>query len=182
MTITRRRSYSHLVLVLVGLFGLGACADTGGEADVVEDDTMEGPTSAADTVVAVMGSAEGALLNPNDAGEADLLALPGLDSATVALIVERRPFETMLALDSVVSSRMDSVAADSLYRTLFIPLDVNTASREEILLIPGVGPRMAAEFLEYRPYEGGMAEFRQEIGKYVDEAEVARLERYVVVR
>jgi hypothetical protein len=39
---------------------------------------------------------------------------------------------------------------------------------------------MAHEFDEYRPYTD-MEQFRREIGKYVDEDEVARLEQYVVL-
>ena len=48
----------------------------------------------------------------------------------------------------------------------------------EIELIPGVGGRMRHEFEEYRPYTS-IEQFRREIGKYVDDDEVARLERYV---
>jgi hypothetical protein len=40
---------------------------------------------------------------------------------------------------------------------------------------------MQHEFEEYRPYRG-IEQFRREIGKYVDSAEVARLERYVTIR
>ena len=40
--------------------------------------------------------------------------------------------------------------------------------------------RMVHEFLEYRPYED-INEFDREIGKYVDEAEVARFRRYVTL-
>ena len=40
---------------------------------------------------------------------------------------------------------------------------------------------MAYEFDEYRPYDA-IERFRTEIGKYVDEAEVARLEQYVEIR
>jgi hypothetical protein len=39
---------------------------------------------------------------------------------------------------------------------------------------------MLGEFKEYRPYKA-MAQFRREIGKYVDDKEVARLERYVTI-
>ena len=60
------------------------------------------------------------------------------------------------------------------------PIDLNTAKGEEILLIPGVGPRMRHEFEEYRPYKD-IEQFRREIGKYVDKAEVARLEQYVTI-
>ena len=53
-------------------------------------------------------------------------------------------------------------------------------SAEEIKLIPGMTDRMVHEFEEYRPYED-MAEFDREIGKYVDEAEVARFRNYVTL-
>ena len=51
---------------------------------------------------------------------------------------------------------------------------------EDILSIPGVGPRLLHEFKEYRP-SAALAQFRREIGKYVSDAEVARLARYVTV-
>ena len=63
---------------------------------------------------------------------------------------------------------------------LFLPLNLNTAAEDEILLVPGVGSRMTHEFLEYRPYRA-LVQFWREIGKYVDEKEVARLERYVTL-
>ena len=44
-----------------------------------------------------------------------------------------------------------------------------------------MGDRMHHEFEEYRPYSA-MAEFRREMGKYVDDGEVDRLSRYVEVR
>ena len=64
---------------------------------------------------------------------------------------------------------------------MFVHVNLDQAPREEILLIPGVARRMSGEFLEYRPYTGGLPHFRREIGKYVDSAEVARLEQYVFV-
>jgi len=63
---------------------------------------------------------------------------------------------------------------------LFAQINLNAATNEEILLIPGVGNRMLREFREYRPYRN-IAQFRKEIGKYVDLKEVARLEQYVFV-
>jgi predicted DNA-binding helix-hairpin-helix protein len=47
-------------------------------------------------------------------------------------------------------------------------------------MIPGMGNRMLREFQEYRPYKT-ITQFRKEIGKYVDQKEVARLEQYVFV-
>lgn len=62
-----------------------------------------------------------------------------------------------------------------------VPININTATDVEILRIPGVGPRMLREFKEYRPYTS-IEQFRREIGKYVDKAEVARLEKYIVIK
>jgi hypothetical protein len=40
---------------------------------------------------------------------------------------------------------------------------------------------MLREFKEYRPYTN-IEQFRREIGKYVSKDEVARLERYVLIK
>lgn len=59
-------------------------------------------------------------------------------------------------------------------------LNINTATEEEMLGIPDVGDRMIREFEEYRPYTS-IEQFRREIGKYVDEEQVAAYERYIFV-
>jgi DNA uptake protein ComE-like DNA-binding protein len=120
------------------------------------------------------------VLNPNRAGEQELAALPHMSSALVEGIMEQRPFLTMTALDAFLGSALSAEQRGALYARLFVPINLNTASRPEILLVPGVGDRMAHEFEEYRPYRA-MAQFRREIGKYVDDDEVARLEQYVFV-
>jgi DNA uptake protein ComE-like DNA-binding protein len=58
--------------------------------------------------------------------------------------------------------------------------NLNTATKEQFLAIPGVGKRMAHEFDEYRPYVS-IQQFRKEIGKYVDADKVAEYERWVFV-
>ncbi|HEX6983355.1 MAG TPA: hypothetical protein VF181_11395 [Balneolaceae bacterium] len=59
-------------------------------------------------------------------------------------------------------------------------LNINTASEEAFKMIPDVGDRMVHEFEEYRPYVS-ILQFRKEIGKYVDEAQVAAYEEYIFV-
>jgi DNA uptake protein ComE-like DNA-binding protein len=59
-------------------------------------------------------------------------------------------------------------------------MNLNTASGESFMTIPGMSERMVHEFEEYRPYTS-MDQFRREIGKYVDGDEVARLESYVTL-
>ena len=59
-------------------------------------------------------------------------------------------------------------------------LNLNEATREDFLTLPDVGNRMVREFLEYRPYIS-IQQFRREIGKYVDEAQVAAYEESLFV-
>jgi DNA uptake protein ComE-like DNA-binding protein len=117
---------------------------------------------------------------PNLAAEKDLLALPHLNAALVKGILDKRPFLSMTELHAFLSQSLSKEQLTELYAKMFIPINLNTATREEILLVPGVGNRMLREFLEYRPYKA-MAQFRKEIGKYVNAAELARLEQYVFV-
>lgn len=60
-------------------------------------------------------------------------------------------------------------------------INLNTATSDQLLsTIPGFGNRMVREFQEYRPYIS-VQQFRQEIGKYVDDAQIAEYEKYVYV-
>ncbi len=120
------------------------------------------------------------ILDPNLATKEQLATLPGVDAALADAIVAGRPYADMLAVDRVLTARLNEEQRRAVYVKLFQPINLNAAAREEILLVPGAGPRMTREFLEYRPYDG-LPRFRREIGKYVDAAEVARLEQYVFV-
>ena len=128
---------------------------------------------------AQVGNAPG-IVNPNLAGEAELLALPHVNHALVVQIVGQRPFLSMVALHALLSQSLDEDQLADLYAGLFVPINLNSASRDEILLVPGVGPRIAHEFEEYRPYRA-LAQFHREIGKYVDDDELARLAQFVFV-
>ena len=60
-------------------------------------------------------------------------------------------------------------------------LNLNTASGDDFLAaVPNLGNRMVREFMEYRPYIS-IQQFRREIGKYVDDTQVAEYEKYVYV-
>jgi DNA uptake protein ComE-like DNA-binding protein len=119
------------------------------------------------------------VLDANTARDSELATLPHLTPALVKTIMARRPFASVKELDNVLQPLTPQQRAE-LYRRVFVTINLNTAPRDEILLIPGLGARMAHEFEEYRPYKA-LAQFRKEIGKYVDQKEVARLEQYVFV-
>ena len=120
------------------------------------------------------------LVNPDFAAEKDLLALPHMNAALVKSIIEQRPFLNMHDLNALLAKSLKQNQLTELYGKMFVQINLNTAKDDEILMIPGMGKRMLHEFLEYRPYRT-MAQFRKEIGKYVDDKEMARLEQYVFV-
>lgn len=155
-----------------------ACA--GGDTDTA-DPAADTSAAARTTDPAPAARSGSDFLDPDGASRDDLLALPGMDSAGADALIAGRPYATMVAVDSVLAPHLSETERDTVYTRLWKPIDLNTASEQEILLIPGVGARMQHEFEEYRPY-ASMEVFRREIGKYVDDAEVARLERYVEIR
>lgn len=89
--------------------------------------------------------------------------------------------DTTTIAPAATASTTTSTSSTSASSAAIVPININTATDAEILKIPGVGPRMLREFKEYRPWTS-MAQFRREIGKYVDKAEVARLEQYITIK
>ena len=126
-----------------------------------------------------VGKAAG-LVHVDFATEKELLALPHMNRAIVKSVIAERPFARMASLNSLLAKSLNKQQLSELYGKMFLPINLNGAGEEEIILIPGVGKRMLREFQEYRPYKS-LAQFRKEIGKYVDKREVARLERYVTL-
>ena len=119
-------------------------------------------------------------LNLNTASREDILMIPNLGNRMVREFLEYRPYKAMAQFRREIGKYVDEKEVARLEQYVFVPINLNTASDEDILTIPGLGPRMLREFKEYRPYKS-MEQFRREIGKYVDEKEVARLERYVTI-
>jgi DNA uptake protein ComE-like DNA-binding protein len=134
---------------------------------------------AAYPALAQVGNNRDGVLSPNLATQDQMSGLPHLNAGQIEAILDNRPFQTMLEVDALLSSLSDT-QKEELYARFFLPLNLNDTTEAEILLVPGVGARMAHEFDEYKPY-AHMAVFRREIGKYVDDDEVARLEQYVFV-
>ena len=121
------------------------------------------------------------IADPNVVSEAELTKLPHMNAAIAKALVGRRPFLGMTTLDTFLQGqKLTRAELTDLYGRLFLHINLNTGSSEEIQLIPGLGARMLREFLEYRPYKA-LAVFHREIDKYVDDTELARLEQYVFV-
>jgi hypothetical protein len=120
------------------------------------------------------------LVDPNLVEADELVGIPHMTVALVQAVIDGRPYLTAGQLDDVLASASDENQREEIYGHLFRQINLNTASEHDIMLIPGMSSRMTHEFEEYRPYTS-LEQFRREIGKYVDDEEVARLEQYVFV-
>jgi DNA uptake protein ComE-like DNA-binding protein len=120
------------------------------------------------------------VLNPNLADASALAAAPGLNAELAAAIIAARPLTSNLELDALLGDSLNDDEKARLRAVLFLPINLNSASEDEVKLVPGISRKMVHEFDEYKPYST-LEQFRREIGKYVDDAEVARFEQYVFV-
>ncbi len=120
-------------------------------------------------------------VNLNTGTEAEILLIPGAGRRMVREFAEYRPWKTWAQFDKEIGKYVGAEETNRLKQYVYIPVNLNTASDDDILSIPGAGPRMVREFKEYRPWKT-QAQFEKEIGKYVGPKEVARLWRYVVIQ
>lgn len=119
--------------------------------------------------------------NINTTPEKDFKMIPGVGDRMAHEFEEYKPYVKLAQFRKEIGKYVDEEEVARLEQYIFVPVELNTASEEDILTLPGVGERMAHEFEEYRPYES-MEQFRKEIGKYVDEKELSRLERFVYIK
>jgi DNA uptake protein ComE-like DNA-binding protein len=117
----------------------------------------------------------------NTAAEKDLLAMPHMTPAIVKGLIEKRPFASITEVNAyLLSQKLTPEQAMQFYGKAFVHINLNTATAEEILLVPGAGKRMAHEFEEYRPWRN-YAQFDKEIGKYVGAEKTAQLAQYTFI-
>lgn len=119
-------------------------------------------------------------INLNTATREEILLIPGAGPRMAREFAEYRPWTTWTQFEREIGKYVGVAEAARLAQYGFIPVPLNTATDQDILSIPGAGPRMVREFKEYRPWRS-FAQFEREIGKYVDAREVRRLRRYVVI-
>ena len=121
------------------------------------------------------------VVDANIAPEKDLLTFPHMTPAIVKGIVEKRPFASITDLNAyLLSQGLKQEQAMEFYTKAFVHINLNTASRDEILLVPGAGNRMAREFAEYRPWKT-WAQFDKEISKYVGQEATDKLKQYCFI-
>lgn len=119
--------------------------------------------------------------NLNTTPEKDFKMIPGVGDKMAHEFEEYRPYTSVAQFRKEIGKYVDQDQVDYYLNYVFVPVELNSASEADIKALPGVGNKMAHEFEEYRPYKN-MAQFRKEIGKYVDDKELARLERFVYLK
>jgi DNA uptake protein ComE-like DNA-binding protein len=121
------------------------------------------------------------LVDPNVATEQEVSALPHMTPTIAKALIAGRPFANATELHQFLTSQsLNAQQLTDFYGKAFIHINLNTASADEIMLIPGAGKRMAHEFAEYRPWKS-WGQFDKEIGKYVNAKEVERLKQYTFI-
>ncbi len=126
----------------------------------------------------------------NEADTATLMQLPCVDEAIATALAGARPFDTRADFLDLLGEQLAARDAALAQHWLmeeedepqppFTLFNLNSRAEEDFLTIPGVGERMAHEFVEYRPYLS-IRQFRREMGKYVDETQIAAYEAHVYV-
>ncbi len=166
MSLVNRTIYVLGLTALAALFsgcGQSATENTAAEAAAVDLPTIP-------------------LIDPNTATDAMLNQIPGLTPAAVEAVVGNRPFATPSELHAALSAHLSEEVQSEIYRAMFVKVGLNSGAEEDFKLIPSsMSPgKLAHEFEEYRPYES-IDQFRREMSKYVSDAEVAYLARYVTL-
>ena len=129
---------------------------------------------------AQVGKSQG-LLDANRATQQELMAVPHLNADLVKAVMDKRPFANVTELAAAFTPALTKPQLTEVYGKVFVHLNLNTATDDEILSIPAARPnQVLREFKEYRPYKT-LAVFHREMRKYWDENEVLRLEQYVFV-
>lgn len=120
-------------------------------------------------------------MNLNTTAEIEFQLIPGVGKKMAHEFEEYRPYKSIKQFRKEIGKYVSKEEVARYENFVFVPIELNSSSEEDILSLPGVGKKMAHEFLEYRPYKN-MTQFRKEIGKYVDEKEIKRLERLVEIK
>lgn len=120
-------------------------------------------------------------MNLNTTSEADFKVIPGVGDKMAHEFEEYRPYTNVAQFKTEIGKYVDDEVVEMYLNYVFVPVELNTASENDIKALPGVGNRIAHEFIEYRPYQS-MDQFRKELGKYVDAKELKRLERLVYLK
>ena len=139
-------------------------------------------------IAAILGGAVQAqvgkgIADLNSMAEKDLLALPNMTPAIAKGIMDKRPFASIVDVQTyLLSQNLTPAQTTAIYEKAFVHLNLNTTTAAEVMLVPRIGRNMPREFEEYRPWKN-WAQFDRDIGKYVRQnpGELERMKQYVFI-
>ena len=120
-------------------------------------------------------------VNLNTGTREEILLIPNAGNRMAREFPEYRPWTSWAQFDKEIGKYVGAEGVAKLKPYVFIPVNLNKATDEDILSIPGAGNRMVREFKEYRPWTS-KAQFDKEIGKYVSAKETERFWRFLVIQ
>ena len=100
-------------------------------------------------------------LNLNTANESDFQMIPGVGKKMAHEFVEYRPYSSIEEFKREIGKYVDDSEVIRYLNYVFVPVELNTSKESDIKNLPGVGDKMAHEFIEYRPYKN-INHFRRE--------------------
>jgi predicted DNA-binding helix-hairpin-helix protein len=108
------------------------------------------------------------------------MLIPGMGNRMVREFLEYRPYTALTQFRKEIGKYVDDKEVARLEQYVFVPINLNTASDETLLSIPGATPQLLRALKESRPYKD-MEQFRRQSAKFVSPKEATRLERYLVI-
>jgi DNA uptake protein ComE-like DNA-binding protein len=119
-------------------------------------------------------------VNLNTATKEEILLIPGAGNRMTIEFPEYRPWRTWTQFDRQIGKYVGQEATDKLKQYVFIPLNVNTASDEDLQTVPGMSASTSSAIKQGRPWT--KEKFDEQIGKPLGPKEAARISRFMVVQ
>lgn len=113
-------------------------------------------------------------VNVNTTTDEEWRLVPGMGAHLLRDFKENRPFGSLASFSQEIGKYLPPKDVAQLTQYVFVPLDVNAASDEDLRTIPGMTPKLLATIKKHRPYHD-LAAFTQTIRKAVSAKEAARL-------
>ncbi len=171
------RKLTFLIPAAATALALSACSQA---PDAKSDETAATTEATPDPDAVEAVDSQSSVLNASVATEEELAGVDGISPELAASIVAGQPYASVTDFNAKLMETLSEDEAKAVLVKVFVPVNLNSATPDEIRLIPGMTDKMVHEFEEYRPY-ADMGVFDREIGKYVDAEEVARFRQYVTL-
>ena len=132
------------------------------------------------SAMAQLGKQQG-LVDPNVTADSVLAVLPHMSAPVAQALREGRPVLGPVPMDAILATKgLSKAQRTELYAKMFVHVDVNRGTDEEIMLIPGMDAKKLAAVKSKRPWKA-FADFQAEVTKASSAAEATRLEQYFFI-